>query len=220
MFDKHKAAQAQKYRQAATEEARAATNRALEALEAGRLNRTAPSVNGFLMKKGEVASFNFRGIDLIEPRRAPGHWSGGSHGVSVHLAKGLNYRVGQSRGTYTQGDERPTVIDTGNFLVTDQRFIFVGAKRTIEWAYAKLVGFSLEHSGMSIFNVSNRQKASGVAYTTAIDHVVDAVIAASIARYQSTAAHAAVVAELEDEYQRALNNLNSLTNDTDAITSG
>jgi hypothetical protein len=183
------------------------------------IGNTIPT-EGFILKKGEAATCIFRGVGLIEPRRAPGQWSGESHGVSIHVAKGLNYRVGQSRGTYTQGVERPTVIDDGNFLVTNQRFIFAGGKRTVEWAYAKLVGFSLEQPGMSIFNVSNRQKASGVAYLTAIDHVVDAVVAAAIARYQGEAEHAAVVAELEDEYRHAWNDWNALANNTKAINSG
>jgi hypothetical protein len=220
MFDKHKAAHAEAQHQAAIGAALTVANRAHEAMQAGRLNTATASVDGFMLKKGELATFIFRGVGLVEPRRTPGQWSGGSHGVSIHVAKGLNYRVGQSRGTYTQGEERPTVIDTGNFLVTDQRFIFAGSKRTIEWSYTKLVGFSLEQAGMSIFNVSNRQKASGVAYATAIDHIVDAVVAAAVARYQGTAQHAAVVAELEDEYRHAWNHWSALTTNTAAIGNG
>jgi hypothetical protein len=83
--------------------------------------------------------------------------------------------------------------------VTNQRCLFMGQKRTTEWAYAKLVGFSLEgDGGTAVFNVTNRQKASGVLYGTEREAEIEATIAAAIARFQGDAPWRALVAELEE----------------------
>ena len=202
MFDKHKAAAAELERHQVADRAAIAAMQAYEALEAARLTHEAHVV-GIVLKKAEVAYFSIQGAALIEPRRAPGQWSGGSHGVSFRVAKGVSYRVGASRGTFTQGAERPTVIDTGLFVVTNQRCLFVGTKRTTEWLYSKLIGFSLDGHATAIFNVSNRQKASGVFYGSTVEHICDIVIAASIAQFQGADTHASLLAELDADYRIA-----------------
>jgi len=202
MFEKRKAAAAELDRQTAVNRAAHAATQAHEAMEAARLEHTS-RLDGVMLKKGEDAYLSVQGAGLIEPRRAPGQWSGGSHGVSFRVAKGVSYRVGASRGTYTQGAERPTMIDTGLFAVTNQRCLFVGGKRTTEWLYTKLVGFSLDGAATAVFNVSNRQKASGVVYTADVEHICDTVIAAAIAQFQGPEQHAALVAELEADYRVA-----------------
>lgn len=138
---------------------------------------------------------------FVEPRRLPGQWTGGSRGVSLRIAKGVTYRVGASKRTYQQGAEVFQPTDQGTFVITDRRCLFVGSKRTTEWAFSKLVGFSLEGVGSAIFNVSNRQKASGVIYGAELENTVDVLIAAAVARFQSEEAHATLVKELEDEYR-------------------
>jgi len=56
------------------------------------------------------------GATLIEPRRGPGHWQGRNQGVSIPVPglHGVRYRVGATHGTYVQGQEQPTAIDTGS----------------------------------------------------------------------------------------------------------
>lgn len=178
-------------------------NRAYAAWNASRLLEADTHVQGVPLKKDEVAYLILDGVGLVEPRRDPGKWVGASQGVSFKVAKGVRYRVGQSRGTFQQGEERPQVIDSGRGIVTNQRMLFVGPKRTTEWAFSKLVGFSLEEDGMAIFNVSNRQKASGFAYQPDVDHIVDAVVAAAIAQYHSSEDRAAVSDELLTIYTEA-----------------
>ncbi|CAN0263053.1 unnamed protein product, partial [Phaeothamnion confervicola] len=131
---------------------------AYDALEASKLTdeNGPPRIPGVVLKKDEVAYGSIQGAALIEPRRTPGQWTGGSKGVSFRIAKGVTYRVGNTRGTYAQGEERPTPVDTGLFVVTNQRCIFIGGKRSTEWAYAKLLGFSLDGEAVAMFNVSNR----------------------------------------------------------------
>jgi hypothetical protein len=78
---------------------------------------------------------------------------------------GIRYRVGETHGTYVQGDEHPTPIDTGTFSITTTRAVFVGPKQTREWAWAKLLGITHEQDApWTAIAVSNRQKTSGVAY--------------------------------------------------------
>jgi hypothetical protein len=194
----------------------AEANRAFEAFDIAQLSTEVTRVPGVSLKKGEVAYFIMDGVGLVEPRRGPTQWVGGSQGVSFKIAKGIRYRVGQTRGHVVQGEERPTVIDTGVGVVTNQRMVFVGGKRSTEWAYAKLLGFSLDMDGMAIFNVSNRQKASGFAYPPEVDNRVDAVVSAAIAAFQGPEDHDAVVSDLLADYREKFNAWNSLKATLDA----
>jgi hypothetical protein len=128
------------------------------------------------LKKGERAYMVMQGSALIEPRRLPGQWQGRSSGYSFHVAKRVNYRIGATRGTYVQGEEKPQVIDEGTTTITNQRVVFQGTKASREWSFAKLLGW--QHVDIpgewawSAIQVSNRQKVSGFAYT---DEVADEV---------------------------------------------
>ncbi len=122
-----------------------------------------------VLKAGERMLATLRGATLIEPRKGPGHWEGRSQGVSVHVpgTRSMRYRVGASHGTFVQGVEHPTPIDTGTFTLTTTRAVFAGPEQTREWAWSKLV--SVTHAAdapWTMLSVSNRQKTSGVAYDT------------------------------------------------------
>jgi hypothetical protein len=210
VFEKRKQAKADRVaaaeaakRSAHIEQLAADARMAHESWEASKLETQTTEVPGVMLKKGEVAFVAIDGAALVEPRRAPGHWAGRSSGYSVHVAKRVNYRIGASKGTYVQGEERPTPTDTGLFVVTNQRCLFMGEKKTTEWAYAKLVGYSLDGEATAFFNVTNRQKTTGVLYTAEVEHLVDPLIAAAIARFQSEEDHAKVVAELAADYRQA-----------------
>jgi hypothetical protein len=119
-----------------------------------------------ITRRGERVVSAMVGTGLFETRRGAGHWSGASAGVSVPTGiDGIRLRVGKTRGTYVQGDEEPTVIDTGNASITTQRIVFQGDKYTREWAYSKLIGVMhfTDHPATAI-QVSNRQKTSGIVY--------------------------------------------------------
>jgi hypothetical protein len=125
--------------------------------------------SGVVLKKGERAIYTLDGVGLVESRRGPGHWQGRSQGVSVRVpgTKSMRYRVGANQGTYVQGDEKPTLIDTGTVTVTTARAVFVGSKQTREWAWAKVVAVQDDEPGWLGIAVSNRQKVSGVSSPTA-----------------------------------------------------
>jgi Protein of unknown function (DUF2510) len=158
VFDKHK----EKRAQAAWQEA----HDTLESLLAVVEGRDDPEDPPIELKRGERAALVLNGAGLFESRRGAGHWEGRSQGVSIPLGgTGMRYRVGRSRGHFVQGTEAPTIIDRGTIVVTTQRVVFVGAIRSTEWAFAKLVSIqNYEQRPWTAIAVSNRQKVSGFVY--------------------------------------------------------
>jgi hypothetical protein len=152
----------------------------------------------------ERVFLSVEGAYLVEPRRGQGQWQGRSQGISVHVpgTKSMRYRVGSSRGTYVQGEEKPTPIDQGEFAITTTRAIFMGPKQVREWAWSKLVG--IEHADnvpWTSIAVSNRQKTSGVLYDTANEDRIRFSIDLAVATAQGT--RDALVKELADELSAA-----------------
>lgn len=120
-----------------------------------------------VLKSGERMYCSVEGAALGELRSGGGHWEGANQGVSVHVpgTKSMRYRVGQTKGAYVKNPDTLTAIDTGVFTVTNQRAVFVGAKQTREWAWAKLVSVSHDpNAAVTSIAVSNRQHTSSVAY--------------------------------------------------------
>jgi Protein of unknown function (DUF2510) len=119
-----------------------------------------------VLKHGERVFSEVTGAGLFEPRREPGHWAARSAGVSVPVGDtGLRVRLGRSAGTYVQGVEKPTLIDTGNASVTTARVVFQGDKYTREWDYSKLIGvIHYSDQPATAIQVSNREKTSGIVY--------------------------------------------------------
>lgn len=116
-----------------------------------------------VMKKGEFALWT--GLAAFhESRRQAGTYVGRSKGVSIPIGKtGLRYRTGAIKGTFIPGNEVQTILDRGTVILTNQRLIFNGSKKTQEWAFAKWTGADASESEMSyMFHVSNRQKVSGI----------------------------------------------------------
>lgn len=84
---------------------------------------------------------------------------GGSSGVSIHIAKGVNYRVGQIRARSVVVGSHLEAQDSGDLVVTDRRAVFMGNKKTLEFRRDRLVGLGQYTDGLRL-NVSNRQTAS------------------------------------------------------------
>jgi hypothetical protein len=84
---------------------------------------------------------------------------GGSSGVSVRIAKGVNYRVGQVRARSVVVGTHLEAQDSGDLVVTDRRAVFMGTKKTLEFRRDRLVGLAQYTDGLRL-NVSNRQTAS------------------------------------------------------------
>jgi hypothetical protein len=84
---------------------------------------------------------------------------GGSHGVSVHIAKGVTYRVGAIRAHSVVVGTHLVAQDSGQLVVTDRRAVFMGTKKTLEFRRDRLVGLGQYNDGLRL-SVSNRQTAS------------------------------------------------------------
>jgi hypothetical protein len=195
LFDKWRRAKALRAAQSAASAAEKDALDAHIAVQAAGL-QTQDRSPGILLKKGEQVYLDLRGAGFYEAVRQPGQWTGGSQGVSLRVAKGVSYRVGSNKGTYQPGAEVMKITSQGTFYVTNQRCVFISDTKTTEWQYQKLVGFSLEGHGTVVFNVSNRQKASGVFFGPAAEAQTDATIAAAIAAFQGEEQHEALLDEL------------------------
>ena len=142
-----------------------------------------PDTVGIILKKNESVLCVVTGAVLIEPRKGPGQWKGRSQGVSVPIpGTRLRYRVGASKGTFQAGEESPTPIDTGTFVVTTTRGVFTGQKQSREWVWSKLLGATHYDPGWTALAVANRQKISGVGVDSTYREVLDFWIDLAVAR--------------------------------------
>jgi hypothetical protein len=152
-----------------------------------------------VLKPRERVVSEVQGCGLFEPRRGPGHWEGRSAGISVPVPDTrLRVRVGKSAGTYIQGAETPTVIDTGNASITTQRVVFQGGKYTREWDFSKLIGVVhySDHPATAI-QVSNREKTSGIVYPGPSPEPLRLAMTVAIALFHGEAEE--TLRELRDE---------------------
>jgi hypothetical protein len=125
-----------------------------------------------LLHRGEALVAKITNVGLVEERKGPGHWQGGSSGVSIPVGSlgghAVRYHVGATRGHYVQGTPHPTAIDTGTVFVTNQRLVFTGHAQTRECAFAKLLGYQNGQDGSTTLSVSSRQRPVTLSYGTAV----------------------------------------------------
>ena len=152
-----------------------------------------------MLRPGERLFSTLTGGGLFEPRREPGHWSGRSAGVSVPTGvAGIRVRVGKSAGTFAEGAETPTVIDTGNTSITSERVVFQGEKYTREWDYSKLIGIvHYSDRPATAIQVCNRQKTSGIVYPGPSPEPIRLALTVAVAVFRGEAVE--TIKELQDE---------------------
>src|SRR4051794_33865208 len=123
---------------------------------------------------------------LVEPRRRPERWSSGYTGFSFRLARGLRYR-GTAGAKKEPGEEAPAAVDTGTAAFTDRRVVFVGSRRTREWAFGKLLGYHNDgRVPLTLFHVANREKVSGLLYERPAAEEVHFRLALALAHFGGT----------------------------------
>lgn len=146
--------------------------------------------NQLVLQRGEALFASVAGASLVEDRSSGGHWQGRSSGVSFPIGsiggRSIRYRTGGTRGHYVQGVPVPTAIDVGTLFITDKRAIFQGQKQTRECRYDKLVGVQHNPDGATVFNVSNRQKATVINYGPDLTGWVAFRLGLALAHYQGT----------------------------------
>jgi hypothetical protein len=123
-------------------------------------------------------------VGLVEPRNLPERWAVGYTGFSFRLARGVRYRDAVGGKKKQPGEELPTPVDTGMATITDRRVVFHGSRRTREWAFANMAGYHNDgRVPVTLFNLSNREKVSGLLYDRAHADDVHFRLALALAHY-------------------------------------
>lgn len=89
-----------------------------------------------ILKKQEEAYFDTYVTFYEERTRRV--YQGGSAGTSIRVAKGMSFRVGKSKGNAVSEDYLKE-IDTGEFIITNKRIVFVGGNKSWNIALPKLL---------------------------------------------------------------------------------
>ena len=84
---------------------------------------------GFMLKKGEFA-VAFLQVGYLENVREPTRYSGGYGGVSFPIFGKVRLNTGKTGGKITKGAESINTTDQGPLLITNQRIMFAGTKRS------------------------------------------------------------------------------------------
>lgn len=83
-------------------------------------------------------------------------YSGGSRGMSIHIAKGLTYRTGGTRATPIRSDVLK--FNAGDYIVTNERIVFIGLKDSFEIPVSKVTATKIYAQDAFILLAENKQK--------------------------------------------------------------
>lgn len=133
-----------------------------------------------VQKPGEIVIWSGRG-QFHEAGRTPGQYVGGTQGLSIPVVAGIRYRVGAMRGTFVPGDAIQAYKEIGDVVLSTDRIMFNGMYNTKEWAFAKWNGAATSDDESDyIFNVSNRQKTSGILFDASVGREFNRFLAQAI----------------------------------------
>lgn len=110
-----------------------------------------------LLKNDETPVLD-AGVNLLK-EVADRRYQGGSQGVSIPLGHGVRYRVGEYRGHMVTVGHHWEPADHGQLTVTDKRIVFRGARKTLEFPYAKLATLNAYTDAIAL-GVTTRQTTS------------------------------------------------------------
>ncbi|HUK99807.1 MAG TPA: hypothetical protein VLX29_03020 [Nitrospirota bacterium] len=102
----------------------------------------------FIFKKDEKLVWLFKGVKYFEPKTTRS-FVGGSHGVSIRIARGIYYRVGAFKGHPVETTQTMQ-LDTGMLGITDQHIYFAGGAISFRVPYGKIVTVTPHSDGISI----------------------------------------------------------------------
>ncbi len=111
--------------------------------------------NNIILQKGEVAHIEIP-AQLLEERVTSRTMQGGSKGVSLRVIKGVSFHVGKVKGSYHSTRNIIPVSD-GRFVITNQRLIFSGDRKSVNGLISKLLDFQIYSDALQ-FSLTNRQK--------------------------------------------------------------
>jgi hypothetical protein len=143
----------------------------LETLRAGRSNIPPPP--NVILRDGELVFLVTSGV-AVEEKVVRREYAGGSRGVSIRVAKGVSFRVGNSRGHSVPISEL-VPISEGQLIITSLRVIFQGNPKSFADPIEKLIDIGPGVDGLR-YSVMNRTKPRMVRYAPGTDY--EAVLAA------------------------------------------
>lgn len=123
---------------------------------------------GFMISNDEFPMMHLEGAAYLEIVRSPTRYSGGYGGVSFPIFGRVRVNTGRTGGKVIPGDESITMTDQGNALLTNERIMFAGSKRTHEWRLDKMISMSHMPKGYTVFAASGRGKPTGLGYGTSV----------------------------------------------------
>jgi uncharacterized Zn finger protein (UPF0148 family) len=123
-----------------------------------RKNSSLPSVNlaiegneQALLKKDEVVHFAENAV-LKELRSVSLGYSGGSHGISFNIAKGVRYRIGAHRG-YLVKEDRLLPTSQGTLILTNQRMLLhpLPGYKPVSIPLDKILSYHCFNNGIEVY---------------------------------------------------------------------
>lgn len=102
----------------------------------------------FNLQKTESLIWVFQNIDYYEQNTRT-RYVGGSHGVSIRIAKGIYYRLGRFKGERLQ-NAQTVHADTGLLGITNKHIYFSGPTKRFRIAYNKIVTFEPYSDGVGV----------------------------------------------------------------------
>ena len=91
------------------------------------------------LQRGESIAWAFSASQYLEDQNKR-TYVGGSHGVSIRIAKGVYYRVSAFKGEAVNSTVR-TPVDRGTLIITDKNIYFAGPSKALRIPYNKIVSF-------------------------------------------------------------------------------
>ena len=126
------------------------------------------SLTNIATKRNEEVLMIVNGATLLEMKKYPGKFEGGSAGVSFRLTDRITIRGSKFAGQFVPGPEIQSCIDTGKFLITSKRAFFIGSKKSKEFSWDKLTGYTIQSlkgvsGGFALYlPLVNKEKISAI----------------------------------------------------------
>lgn len=109
------------------------------------------------LQKAEQLVWAFSNSKYLE-HKVRREYVGGSHGVSVRVAKGVYYHANAFRGRAVDYTET-VYVDTGLVVITDKNIYFTGPRKSLRLPYAKIVSFAPLNNGIGLTRDAANAKA-------------------------------------------------------------
>jgi hypothetical protein len=126
-------------------------------------NPSPPNQSPVSLETGELLIANWGTVGVLEPRSSVVR----DFGAVSHRGPGSSNTYYAGRSITYQGTDVPRIVDSGHFVITSQRLIFMGSTRTVEWKLKSFLG--LTHSAdlsWTAIHASGRMKLRGIQHGT------------------------------------------------------